>query len=152
MFLAGRRLDRPESQQNRIGRVPCRPLIHPRRGITQYLLMHSYDVTSMRDLNPTNRLRCLRRPVLWMFLNRHTGHITVVQWPNVSLSVYIVALIVLHAFRPMGGINTLVRSLVDVAIFVWATDELLRGVNPFRRTLGLTVLITACVSLALQLR
>jgi hypothetical protein len=85
-----------------------------------------------------------------MFLNRRTGHITVVQWPNISLSVFIVVSIALHAFRPMGGAEILARVLADVAIFVWSIDELLRGVNPFRRTLGLVVMVTTCVTLSLQ--
>jgi hypothetical protein len=85
-----------------------------------------------------------------MFLNRRTGHITVVQWPNISLSVYIVTAIVLHALHPMGGAETLARVIVNVAIILWAIDELLRGVNPFRRTLGLVVMITTCVTLSLH--
>jgi hypothetical protein len=113
-------------------------------------LRHSYDVTSIRALNPASHVRRLRRPIRWMFLNRHTGHITIVQWPNISLSVYIVVLIGLHAFRPMGGVNTFTRALADMATFVWSIDELLRGVNPFRRILGLVVMITTCTTLALQ--
>jgi hypothetical protein len=85
-----------------------------------------------------------------MFLSRRTGHITVVQWPNISLSAYIVVSVALHAFRPMGGIDTLAHVLADVAIFVWAIDELLRGVNPFRRALGLLVIITICVTSSLH--
>jgi hypothetical protein len=70
-----------------------------------------------------------------------------VQWPNISLSVFVVALIVLHVFHPVGGVETFVRVLGDVAIFAWSIDELLRGVNPFRRTLGMVVLITTSVAL-----
>ena len=68
------------------------------------------------------------------------------QWPNISLSVFVVALIVVHAFHPEGGVETFVRVLGDAAIFAWAIDELLRGVNPFRRTLGMVVLITTSVA------
>jgi hypothetical protein len=85
-----------------------------------------------------------------MFLNRRTGHITVVQWPNISLSVFIVVSVAAHAFRPMGTTAIVARVLEDTAIVVWSIDELLRGVNPFRRTLGLVVLITTCVTLSLQ--
>ena len=86
-----------------------------------------------------------------MFLNRRTGRITVIQWPNIPLSIYIVASIALRTFRPAGGIETLARVLADVAIVIWAIDELLRGVNPFRRILGLVVMIATCVALSLQL-
>jgi len=107
-------------------------------------------MTSARALNSTNASRFVHRSVRWVFRNRRTGHITVVQWPNISLSVFIIVLVVLHALRPMGGIETLARVLADVALFVWAIDELLRGVNPFRRTLGLVVIIATCVTLYLQ--
>jgi hypothetical protein len=92
----------------------------------------------------------VRRSIRWVFLNRRTGHITVAQWPNISLSVFIVLSIALRTFRPTGGIETSARVLADVALFVWAIDELLRGVNPFRRTLGLVVIIATCVTLSLQ--
>jgi len=85
-----------------------------------------------------------------MFLNRRTGRITVLQWPNLSLSAFILASIALHTFRSMGAIETFARVLADLAILVWAIDELLRGVNVFRRALGLAVLITTCVSLSMQ--
>jgi hypothetical protein len=107
-------------------------------------------MTSTRAPKARNPSRLARRLVRWMFLNRRTGHLTVAQWPNIALSVFIVLSIALHVFRPMGGIETLARVLVDVALFVWAIDELLRGVNPFRRILGVVVIIATCVTLALQ--
>jgi hypothetical protein len=76
----------------------------------------------------------------------------VVQWPNISLSVYIVVSIVSHVLRPMGGIETSLRVLSDIVISVWAVDELVRGVNPFRRFLGLAVLITTGVTLLLHVQ
>jgi hypothetical protein len=85
-----------------------------------------------------------------MFLNRRTGHLTVVQWPNIPLSVFVVVSVALDVFRPKGGIESVARVLADVVLFVWAIDELLRGVNPFRRILGLVVIITTCVTLPLQ--
>ncbi|HVB91590.1 MAG TPA: hypothetical protein VND70_05765 [Acidimicrobiales bacterium] len=65
---------------------------------------------------------------------------TVAQWPNVSLSIFIVLSVVLHFLQPRGGTETVLRVLADVAILVWAVDELVRGVNPFRRILGLVVI------------
>jgi hypothetical protein len=86
-----------------------------------------------------------------MFLNRRTGHLTVVQWPNISLSVFVVVSVTLDVFRPKGGIESIARVLADVALFVWAIDELLRGVNPFRRILGLVVIVATCVTLSLRM-
>jgi hypothetical protein len=119
------------------------------RRIFRLVIGHSCDVTSARAPNSTNPSP-VRRSVRWIFLNRRTGHITVIQWPNISLSVFLVLSIALHTFRPAGGIETLARVIADVAILVWAIDELLRGVNPFRRTLGFVVMITTCVALSSQ--
>jgi hypothetical protein len=99
--------------------------------------------------NSTNPSGFVHRSVRWIFLNRRTGHLTVVQWPNVSLSVVIVVSIAVHIVRPMGGLESVARGLVDVALFVWAIDELLRGVNPFRRVLGLMVISATSLTLAL---
>ena len=38
------------------------------------------------------------------------------------------------------GAATFTRGVGSVALVVWALDELLRGVNPFRRALGAVVL------------
>jgi hypothetical protein len=107
-------------------------------------------MTSVRAPSSTSVSDILRRLVRWVFLNRRTGHLTVVQWPNIPLSVFIVASAALDAFRPKGGVESFARVLADVALFVWATDELLRGVNPFRRALGLGVIIATCITLSLQ--
>ena len=107
-------------------------------------------MTSTRVPNARNPSQWARCSLRWVFLNRRTGHFTVVQWPNITLSIFIVLSIALHAFRPKGGIETVARVLVDVALFAWAIDELLRGVNPFRRTLGLVVMIATFVTLFLR--
>jgi hypothetical protein len=102
-------------------------------------------------VSPSIRRSCfVRRSLRWAFLNRRTGHITLVQWPNIALCVWVVLSIVLHAFRPMGAIEILIRVVADLAILVWALDELARGVNPFRRVLGLVVIIATLVALSLQ--
>ncbi len=84
-----------------------------------------------------------------MLLNRRTGRITVAQWPNVSLSVVIALSVVLRVFDPKGDTGDVLRVCADVAILVWAVDELVRGVNPFRRILGLALIGTTIASLTL---
>jgi hypothetical protein len=74
---------------------------------------------------------------------------TVAQWPNVPLWVFIVLTVALHVFDPKGGTEHVLRLLADVALLVWALDELVRGVNPFRRILGLVVIAGTIVSLTL---
>jgi hypothetical protein len=74
---------------------------------------------------------------------------TVAQWPNVSLSVFIVLFVALHAFHPKGGTENVLRVLGEMALLVWAVDELVRGVNPFRRILGLVVIGATTANLIL---
>jgi hypothetical protein len=82
-----------------------------------------------------------------MFVNRRTGGITVAQWPNVALSVSIALSIARRFGVQRGTPETTLRVLTAVALIVWAVDELVRGVNPFRRILGLVVLVTTIGSI-----
>jgi hypothetical protein len=74
---------------------------------------------------------------------------TVAQWPNVSLSVFIALSLALHLFHPKGGFENVFHVLAYAALLVWAVDELVRGVNPFRRILGLAVIAATIGTLAL---
>jgi hypothetical protein len=90
-----------------------------------------------------------RRAVRWMFVNRRNGRLTVAQWPNIYLSVFIVLTLALRIFHPTGGIDQLVRGIAEATLLVWAADETIRGVNPFRRILGLVVIAVTIASLTL---
>jgi hypothetical protein len=93
-----------------------------------------------------------RRIVRWTFVNRRNGRITVAQWPNVALSVFIALSITRRFTIAKGTPQTPLRLLSVVAIIVWGTDELIRGVNPFRRILGLVVLLATISSFTLSAR
>ena len=86
----------------------------------------------------------------WWFTNRVSGRITVAQFPNVSLVVFVSAAL---AGRLLDHHHQISRVLSDVAagaILVWALDEILRGVNPWRRVLGAVVLAVSIRSLFLR--
>jgi hypothetical protein len=83
----------------------------------------------------------VRRAARWLFVNRRTGRITVAQWPNVPLWIYLGLTLAERAGRPTGTVQTALRVLADIALLFWALDELARGVNPFRRILGSAVLL-----------
>ena len=85
------------------------------------------------------------RPVRWLFRNRQTGRYTVAQWPNVALSVFILAAVVMRVFHPAGVAGSMLRWVRFAALVVWAVDEIGRGVSPFRRFLGGAVLATTLV-------
>jgi hypothetical protein len=90
----------------------------------------------------------VRRALRWLFINRTTGRITVAQWPNLALGLFIAASLALRMFHQSGTPDRILRIGADIAIVVWSLDELIRGVNPFRRVLGLAILMLTIVSLA----
>jgi len=86
----------------------------------------------------------------WMFRDRSTGRITIAQIPNVSLWTFFVTVGVRWVFSPHGGARTSVDAVALVALAAWAVDEVFRGVNPWRRLLGLCgcgFVVTGLVSL-----
>jgi hypothetical protein len=83
----------------------------------------------------------VRRLLLWCFRNRETGAITVGQTPNLALSVFLVATAILWLMHPNGTISTVAKVVATGSLIVWALDEVVRGVNPWRRFLGVAVLI-----------
>jgi len=82
----------------------------------------------------------------WLFRDRRDGGITIAQMPNAPLIVFLVAVIVRRLFHPSGTAATAVDVVALVALAVWAVDEIVRGVNPWRRMLGGGVLAYAVVS------
>ena len=82
----------------------------------------------------------MRRFLQWFFRNRETGAITIAQAPNLVLWIVIVGSVLIRAWRPAGNLGVALEIVVKAGIFVWASDEILRGVNPWRRCLGAAVL------------
>jgi hypothetical protein len=82
----------------------------------------------------------LRSLIDWLFRNRQTGRITVAQAPNLALWLFIVAAVVRSLLDPAGGVRTALDGVAAVALVWWAVDEIVRGVNPWRRLLGGAVL------------
>jgi hypothetical protein len=91
----------------------------------------------------------MRRALRWLFEDRTTGRIVVVQWPNIPLWAWI-ASVAARRLVPrgwevgIGGLHADARGAIaavgTVALLVWAALEVARGVNPFRRGLGGVVL------------
>jgi len=75
----------------------------------------------------------------WLFRDRSTGRIVIAQWPNVSLGIFLVASVVRRLADPAGTAGTFVAVIAAGALLWWAADEVVRGVNPWRRLLGAVV-------------
>lgn len=77
----------------------------------------------------------------WWFENRETHGITVAQVPNWPL----IAIALGWAVQWVADDGSVVHDMAAVAVtglwFYWGVDELLRGVNPWRRALGLAVVL-----------
>lgn len=86
----------------------------------------------------------------WLFRNRRTGDLTIAQAPNTPLIVFLVAAAVRFLFHPSGTLGAVVGVVATVALVVWAGDELVRGVNPWRRLLGGSVLGFTLLGLLLR--
>jgi hypothetical protein len=82
----------------------------------------------------------VRRWLDWAFRSRETGRIVVGQRPNALLGLFLVTWALSWWLSPDGTAGRVALAASRVALGLWAADELLRGVNPWRRALGLGVL------------
>ena len=85
-------------------------------------------------------MRLLKSLIDWLFRNRQTGRITIAQAPNLALWLFVVAAVLRSLLDPSGGARTALDAVAAVALVWWAVDEIMRGVNPWRRLLGGAVL------------
>lgn len=95
--------------------------------------------------------------VNWLFADRHTGRIVVVQWPNVPLWTFFAFTLVQHVITWTGTadhtltvVATVAQVVAGIALAIWAVLEIAAGPNPFRRILGGVVLAGEIAGLVLQ--
>ena len=82
----------------------------------------------------------------WWFEDRKTGRIVIGQTPNALLWIFIASWTAERLVRD----QTMERALLwtaSTSLALWSFDEIARGVNPWRRTLGAGVLLTQTASL-----
>jgi hypothetical protein len=91
-----------------------------------------------------------RRVVDRVFRNPDTGELAVVQLPNLSLGVFLVATAVRQIVDPSGTTRAVVSAVGTAALTWWSLDEVLRGDSPFRRALGAVVLLATITGLLLH--
>lgn len=91
-----------------------------------------------------------RRVFDWVFRDRRTGKLVIAQWPNLALSLFLVAAGIRWLLHPAGTAATIVSAVAALAVVWWGADEVARGVNPFRRALGVVVLTTTLASVILR--
>ncbi len=83
----------------------------------------------------------------WWFASRETGRITIAQFPNWPLfaigAVSVVRLLVDESSDAYG----IAGGTITALWLFWGADELIRGVNPFRRLIGALVVAWQMVGL-----
>jgi hypothetical protein len=94
----------------------------------------------------------MKRLSSWLFRSRDTGKIALAQFPNVPLWGFILAML-LRWTLPFGPQGRQVIGAVALGFLTWwSLDEIVRGVNPWRRFLGATVLAFIAVAIVSRLR
>jgi hypothetical protein len=78
----------------------------------------------------------VRRLLRWFFLNRETGEVTIIQAPNLTLWIVILAGFLLWLWPANGAASFALTVAFNGALLVWAASEIACGVNPWRRCLG----------------
>jgi len=73
-----------------------------------------------------------RGPIDWLFRNRATGRITIGQFPNAALALFLVATVLQWLLDPTGTLRTGLRALAAVGLLWWAVDE----ADPRRQSLA----------------
>lgn len=73
------------------------------------------------------------------------GNVVLAQMPNPPLITWIIASLFKLIFTT-GKINVGLEALAFGSLFTWAWEELFQGVNYFRRTLGLLVIVVLIAS------
>jgi hypothetical protein len=89
----------------------------------------------------------MRAAFEWMFRNRETGRITIAQFPNAPLWLILISVTGRQAAARGTTTYTVLEWVGGVALAWWSLDELIRGVNPWRRLLGVAGLLLLTRSL-----
>ena len=93
----------------------------------------------------------MKRLSNWLFRSRDTGKIVLAQFPNVPLWGFILAML-LRWTLPLDPHGRQVIGAVALGFLTWwSLDEMVRGVNPWRRFLGATVLAFIAVAIVSRL-
>jgi hypothetical protein len=72
----------------------------------------------------------------WWVRDRRTGETVIAQFPNPPLWLFLATVVVGAFLDNAGDAGRAVRWMGTAALAWWALDEIFRGVNPWRRLLG----------------
>lgn len=93
----------------------------------------------------------LKGIVDWWFRDRQTGKILVAHLPNLPILLWMGTVVARWFVAPGSSAATLLEWAGSVTLGWWAVDELVRGVNPWRRALGVGGCIAVIVGVVSRL-
>lgn len=79
----------------------------------------------------------LRDFIAWYFTDRRTGRILVAHWPNLPILLWMGTVVARRLVEDGSDAQLILEWAGTLTLGWWALDELVRGVNPWRRTLGI---------------
>ena len=99
----------------------------------------------------TGRSR-LRSLLDWFFRDRRTGKILIVHVPNLAILLWMATVLARQLTTQGTTADTLLEWAGTLTLGWWAIDEVVRGVNPWRRVLGLAVCIVVVLGVISRLQ
>lgn len=72
----------------------------------------------------------------WWFGSRETGRITIAQFPNWPLFAILAGWVIRTIADESSDLYRYTGGAITLLWLYWGGDELVRGVNPWRRVLG----------------
>ena len=79
----------------------------------------------------------LRDFIDWYFTDRRTGRFLVMHFPNVPILLWMGTVVARQLVESGSDAHVLLEWAGSITLGWWAVDELVRGVNPWRRTMGI---------------
>lgn len=86
---------------------------------------------------PTLPGSLLRRQIDWWFRDRRSGQIVVAHVPNLPIMLWFATVGARWLVASDTSTSAVLEWAGSLTLGWWAIDELVRGVNPWRRVLGL---------------
>src|SRR4051794_22573274 len=77
--------------------------------------------------------RSPRRLFEWLFRSRDDGRIVIAQAPNLPLGIWFGLILLRWVWHPDGRPGTALSVTSSAVLAWWSVNEIVRGVNPFRR-------------------
>lgn len=89
----------------------------------------------------------LRRHIDWWFRDRRTGRIVVMQLPNLPIVLWLMTVVARWLVAPDSSAHAALAWAGSLTLGWWAIDELVRGLNPWRRALGFVGCVVVIVGI-----